>query len=127
MPTLDPIQYGLAGIIVASLLWGGSLKVETIALESDLVDERKTVLERDREIIDLKKTIETSEKNYTTCSTSLTAQNEAIEKLRTTIANFKPKTVTETVYKYLPADTNVTRGNCEDTKTVIDFIRTNHP
>ena len=62
---------------------------------------------------------------------SITTQNIEIDRLKidyeAKILEYEsrePDIIYKTIVKRVPVDTNITRGNCEDTKNVIDAIST---
>lgn len=62
--------------------------------------------------------------NSEVLSNALLENNAIIEAQRLKIKNFKPVTVTEVVTEYIPKYVNVERGDCNDTKNMLDVIRT---
>lgn len=112
---------------VAEVL-GGTVVVLALSLTASQFDSMK----KDTMISELLRELESSQSDVFLCKSnsrtlraSIATQNREIEKLRITIKEFKPVTVTETIIKYIPADVNATRGNCEDTNLYLDYIRNN--
>lgn len=79
------------------------------------------------EIAELRTKVVIMSANNDTLSRAIEDQNAIIEAQRIKIANFKPVTVTEVLTKYVPTYINVERGDCNDTKNMLDVIRTIDP
>lgn len=115
---MDILNAGLGVALVASLGGAWITKHDLNQTEEQLITLREDLKTcREEKVL--------CEANNVTCKASLATVNQIIEDMRVDAENFVPATVENTVYRYLPAETNTTRGDCGDVEDVANFIRNN--
>ena len=110
---MNPLEYGLGAVIIAAVTWGGlghkeasewqdkyqELQVKYLAEANNYIQCDRVLRETNQQLID-----------------------DAIE-YEKKLKERKIITIEKVIPKYITLET----GDCNETSTVLDFIRTNHP
>lgn len=112
-------QYLSAGLGVALFALGLAYYIETASLERDLALSQRDYADCKTERNGFIAALEFQSQEIMDLAVDYNASMNDLEIWR----NKTPEVKYEKIYKYIPQEINLTRGECNDTKQLIDAIR----
>lgn len=110
---MNPLEYMLGGVIAMVIAWGsyGHMQsAEYKELYTQCVSSKSMITN-----------------NYVRCDLERNRVNNEIESQRVYYEKKLSEREVITVEKIIPKYITLDKGDCNETKTVLDFIRNNHP
>lgn len=110
---MNPLEYVLGGTIAAAIAWGSYGHIQA----SEYQEMYEKCVANRANIAN----------NYVTCDLERIRVNNEIEAQRIEYEEKLHNRDVITIEKIIPKYITLDRGDCNETKTVLDFIRNNHP